>query len=315
MKFEATDISVIVPVYNEESLISEIYERLVVVLNKMQLRYKIIFVNDGSKDNSATKIYELSAKDAHVLFINFSRNFGHQVAVMAGIDYCRSACAVIIDSDLQDPPELIEQLYAKYKEGFKVVYAKRIQRKGETWFKKITAKWFYRLMSRITNIDIPLDAGDFRLIDKKIIDKLKEMPEKQKFLRGQIAWLGFSQTYISYEREERLHGKTGYSFIKMLRLAVDAITSFSNFPLRLATIAGFIVSFIAFLIILYALYSKFILHRVITGWTSLIISSMFIGGIQLLTIGIIGEYISRINVAVKNRPLYIIEDTNIEEEE
>jgi dolichol-phosphate mannosyltransferase len=211
---------------------------------------------------------------------------------------------------LQDPPELIIDLFKKYQEGYEVVYAKRKERKGESAFKKVTAKLFYRILKRITAIDIPLDTGDFRLMDRKVVNYLNQMPEQNKFLRGQIAWLGFKQTGVFFNRDKRKYGKTGYSLSKMLRLAMDGITSFSDKPLQLVTKLGFTISFLSFIIILYAIYSHFILDKTITGWTSLIISSMFIGGVQLISIGVIGEYISRINKNVLKRPLYIIEKTN-----
>jgi dolichol-phosphate mannosyltransferase len=205
---------------------------------------------------------------------------------------------------------LIVDLYKKYKQGFEVVYARRKERKGESMFKKLSAKIFYRLLKRITSIDIPLDTGDFRLIDRKVVNYLKKMPEQNKFLRGQIAWLGFRQTEVLFVRDKRKFGKSGYSLGKMIQFAMDGITGFSDKPLQLVTKMGLFISLFSFLIILYAIYSHFILHRTITGWTSLIISSAFIGGVQLLSIGIIGEYISRINKNVLNRPLYIIDKTN-----
>ncbi|MBL7831586.1 MAG: glycosyltransferase family 2 protein [Saprospiraceae bacterium] len=308
-----TELSVIIPVYNEELNISEMYERLTAVCSNLKLSYELIFVNDGSKDGSMQKIETLCERDPNVKYINFSRNFGHQVAVTAGLDYCRGNAAVIIDSDLQDPPELILDLYSKYCEGYQVVYAKRIDRRGENIFKTFTAKLFYRILKAITSIDIPLDTGDFRLIDRKIIEGLKQMPESNKFLRGQIAWLGFKQTKVEFVREKRKHGVTGYPLKKMIKFAMDGVTAFSDMPLTAVTRIGFFVSFVAFLIILYAFYSYFFLHRVITGWTSLIISTMFIGGIQLISTGVLGEYISRINNDIRKRPLYIIEDSNLEQ--
>ncbi|HAN19200.1 MAG: glycosyltransferase [Bacteroidetes bacterium GWC2_33_15] len=310
MKTE-TDISIVTPIYNEEKNIDELYSRLTNTLKKQGLHYEIIFINDGSKDNSLVLIKQLSKSDPYVKYINFSRNFGHQVAISAGIDNSAGNSVAIIDSDLQDPPELIEDLYKKYLEGFKVVYAKRKSRKGESIFKKATAKVFYRVLSRITSVDIPIDTGDFRLIDRVVVDHLKQMPEQKKFLRGQIAWLGYSQAFVEFDRDARVQGETGYSFKKMFNLAIDGITSFSNFPLRMVTLFGFLVSFISFLIILYALYSKFILKTAITGWTSLMISTIFIGGVQLFSIGIIGEYINRINHDSMKRPLYVVEETNI----
>lgn len=309
-------LSVIIPIYNEQDNIPELYERLSNVVNRITNNsYELVFINDGSRDLSLIRLKELALKDNHVFYINFSRNFGHQIAVTAGIDKCRGNAVVIIDADLQDPPEVIEKLYIKYKDGFEVVYATRIKRKGESWFKLLTAKIFYRLLVKITNIKIPVDTGDFRLIDRKIVDYLKQMPEQNKFLRGQIAWLGFNQTSVEYERQERKHGITGYPFSKMLRFAIDGITSFSDKPLNLVMQAGIVVSFIAFLVILYTLYGYFSDQKTVPGWASTMVSILFLGGIQLISIGIIGLYMSRINKNILNRPLYLIQDTNISTDE
>jgi len=305
------DISVIIPIYNEEGSIPELYRRLCESVGGISKNYEFIFINDHSKDNSLYLLIELSKADNRVFYINFSRNFGHQIAVTAGLDFCSGDAVVIIDADLQDPPELIPELYKKYKEGYEVVYAKRIKREGEGFFKKITAKIFYRLLKRITMINIPLDTGDYRLLDKKIVDYLRIMPEQNKFLRGQIAWLGFNQMFVEYSRDGRKHGKTGYTLNKMIRFALDGITSFSDKPLNMVTQAGICISFLSFLAIFYTLYGHFILKETISGWASLIISTMFFGGIQLISIGIIGLYISRINKNVINRPLYIINNSNL----
>lgn len=305
------DLSVVVPIYNEEKTIPELFRRLNESVLQITESFELIFVNDGSKDNSLGELIKLSETENRVFFINFSRNFGHQVAVTAGLNHAKGKAVVIIDGDLQDPPELIPELFAKYREGFQVVYAKRKKRDGESFFKKFTAKLFYRILKRITQIDIPVDTGDFRLIDRKVVDYLKQMPEQNIFLRGQIAWLGFNQTYVLFDRDKRKYGKTGYSFFKMLSFAMNGITGFSDQPLLFVGKMGLAISFVSFLIILYAIYSHFVLERTITGWTSLIVSSMFIGGVQLISIGIIGEYISRINKNVQNRPLYIVESTNI----
>ena len=306
-------LSIVVPVYNEEKSIRLMYDRLIASMSSISSNFEIIYVNDGSRDNSFLELVKLSNEDERVKYINFSRNFGHQIAVTAGLDLSKGDAVVIIDGDLQDPPEVIPEMYAKHKEGFEVVYGQRLKRKGESFFKKITAKYFYRILKKITNVNIPVDTGDFRLIDRKIVNDLKNMPEQNKFLRGQIAWLGYRQTSVFFERDERKFGETGYPFSKMLKFALDGITGFSDVPLQFVTKTGIFISFISFLIILYAIFSHFILERTITGWTSLIISSMFIGGVQLISIGIIGEYISRINKNVQNRPLYIIDQTNIEE--
>ncbi|NTW25271.1 MAG: glycosyltransferase family 2 protein [Lentimicrobium sp.] len=309
-----TELSIVIPVFNEEAVLEPLIMRLREACQRITPEYELIFVNDGSNDNSLAILKEHSVEDDRIRYIGFSRNFGHQNAVMAGIIRSHGEAVVLIDGDLQDPPELIPELYAKYREGFKVVYAKRIQRKGESVFKKLSAGVFYRMLKKITSIDIPLDTGDFRLISREVVNHLIGMGESSKFLRGQIAWLGFRQASVSFERQERKAGKTKYTLRKMMRFAMDGITSFSNFPLQIATFLGFFFSVIAFCIILYALYSKFILEEVVTGWTSIMISSMFIGGIQLLCIGIIGEYISRISVDVKKRPSFIIEETNCDQE-
>ena len=309
---KSMEISIVVPLYNEEKNIRLMHDRLVSSILKITSNFEIIYVNDGSNDNSFLELLKLSNEDERVKYINFSRNFGHQIAVTAGLDYSKGAAVVIIDGDLQDPPEVIPEMYALYKEGFEVVYGQRLIRKGESFLKKITAKYFYRILKKITNINIPVDTGDFRLIDRKIVNDLKNMPEQNKFLRGQIAWLGYRQTSIFFERDERKFGETGYPFSKMLKFALDGITGFSDVPLQFVTKTGIFISFISFLVILYAIFSHFILERTITGWTSLIISSMFIGGVQLISVGIIGEYISRINKNVQNRPLYIVSETNIE---
>lgn len=310
------DLSIVVPIYNEEGNLPTLYERLKKTAESVSPNHEIIFVHDGGKDGSVAIIKHLAAIDSNVKYIDFSRNFGHQIAISAGMDKATGKAVAIIDGDLQDPPELIRELYHKLQEGYEVVYAKRKKRDGESWFKLITAKWFYRILSRITSVNIPVDTGDFRIVDHKIIRILKQMPEKNKFIRGQIAWIGFRQTYLEYDRDERLHGETKYTIRKMLRLALDGITSFSTFPLKVATFSGFLVSGIAFVVILYALYSKFFLgqDQVASGWASIMISVLFIGGVQLIGIGIIGEYIGRVSDNVKNRPLYIVKETNIEEE-
>lgn len=309
------EISVIVPSFNEEKNVPLIYERLTSTLSQISDDYEIIFVNDCSKDSTLSVIKQISEKDSHVKYISFSRNFGHQIAVSAGLDMCKGNAVVIIDGDLQDPPELILEMYEKYKEGYKVVYAKRKSREGETWFKKITAKLFYRFLAAMTSIEIPVDVGDFRLIDKVIVKHLRNMPEKSKYIRGQISWIGYKQTFVEYHRDARLYGKTNYPLKKMLRLAFDGITAFSDKPLKMASAIGIISAILSLLAIVYALISHFIFDSAVSGWTSLIISVLFIGGVQLITIGIIGEYIARINNDVRNRPLYIIEEENIENQE
>lgn len=307
------NLSIIIPIYNESLNINLLYERLSKVCDQLTPDREFIFINDGSKDDSIQKIKALHQQDKRVKYIDFSRNFGHQIAVTAGLDQCKGDAVVIIDADLQDPPELILDLYKKWnEENYQVVYAKRKTRKGESFLKLWTAKMFYRILGSITSISIPVDTGDFRLIDKKIVQYLKAMPEQHKFLRGQISWIGFNQTYIEYDREERHGGKTGYTYKKMIRFALDGITSFSDFPLKFATMAGFAVSAFAFLMILVTIYQRFFGANYQSGWASLMICVLFIGGIQLIGIGIIGEYISRLSTNVRKRPLYIINESNIE---
>lgn len=304
------EISVVIPIFNEEANIHLLYERLVNAVTAVTNDYELIFVNDGSKDKSLPIIKELSAKFSQVKFIDFSKNFGHQIAVFAGLEHAQGNTIVIIDADLQDPPELIKDLYTKLQQGYDVVFAQREQRVGESWHKLLTAKLYYRVLNRLSEVEIPLDTGDFRIITKKVKDIIVSMPEHNKFLRGQIAWTGFNQTSILYKREERHAGNTNYPYSKMLKFAFDGITSFSNIPLRLATYLGFMVSFVAFLVIVYTLYQKYFKHDVVQGWSSLMISILFIGGVQLICLGIIGEYLGRIMDNVKKRPLYIVKDSN-----
>lgn len=308
------EISAIIPSYNEQDNVGIMYERMTKTLSKISPDYEIIYINDCSKDQTLLRIKELAAKDTHVKYLSFSRNFGHQIAVSAGLDYCSGKAVVIIDGDLQDPPELIEQMYEKYKEGYKVVYARRTSREGETWFKKATAKIFYRLLASMTSIDIPVDVGDFRLIDQVIVKHLRNMPEKSKYIRGQISWIGYKQTFVNYNRDARIYGKTNYPLRKMLRFALDGITAFSDKPLKIASGLGIVAAIVSLLALVYALVAHFCFNSTITGWTSLILSVLFIGGVQLITIGIIGEYIARINNDVRNRPLYILEENNMEEQ-
>ena len=307
-------LSIVIPIYNEEENIDSLINRLRTVVAQMQISCEYIFVNDGSKDHSFQLIKNLALADPAVKYIDFSRNFGHQIAVSAGLDLAAGDRVAIIDADLQDPPELIIDMFAKMDQGYEVVYAKRNNRNGESWLKKFTAKVFYRILKSITSVKIPVDTGDFRIIDRKVVNVLNQMPEHNKFLRGQISWIGFKQTYVEYNRNVRQAGSTGYTYKKMIRLALDGITSFSNFPLKVASICGFVVSGIAFIVMIYALYSRYIIKDYVEGWTSTIISVLFLGGIQLISIGIIGEYISRLSENARNRPLYIINETNIKKE-
>ncbi len=307
----AVVISVIIPVYNEAGNIEKLYERLTSVMESIGDAYEMLFVNDGSQDNTLSIIKKFAHVDNNIKYIDFSRNFGHQIAVFAGLEYAHGDYIVIIDADLQDPPELIHELYAKCREGYDVVYAQREFRAGETYMKKTTAKYFYKVLKYFSDTEIPLDTGDFRIMTRKVVDIVLNMPEYNKFLRGQIAWVGFSQTGVIYNRDSRYDGKSGYPYSKMIRFAFDGLTAFSNTPLKVATYLGFFVSSITFGVLLYTLYIKFILGSAIQGWTSTMIAILFLGGVQLVCIGIIGEYLGRVLDNVRNRPLYLVRDKNV----
>ena len=303
-------VSLIIPIYNESENIEELHKQLTNVLSKLQnIMYELIFVDDGSVDDSWEKLTKLRCNDNNVKGVKFSRNFGHQIALTAGLDKARGDACIVIDGDLQDPPEVIINMIHKWQEGFQVVYGVRIKRDGESNFKKFTAFIFYRILRKLTRVDIPIDTGDFRLMDRVVVDQLILMREKNRFVRGMVSWVGFKQTRVHYEREKRFAGKTKYPFSKMFKLALNGILSFSQIPLQLSSTLGFLCSFISFIFILYGLYSKiFDANTTISGWTSLFIAVLFIGGIQLMTIGILGEYLGRVYEEIKNRPLYIVEE-------
>ncbi|MED3942100.1 glycosyltransferase family 2 protein [Priestia megaterium] len=300
--------SIVVPVYNEEEVIHETYRRLTEVMHSTKEAYELLFVNDGSRDRTAEIIKEYSEQDPAVVLLDFARNFGHQIAITAGMDYARGEAVVVIDADLQDPPELILEMIEKWKQGFDVVYAKRTKRKGETYFKKQTAAMFYRILRAMTDIDIPLDTGDFRLLDRKVCNQMNSIQEKNRFVRGLVSWVGFKQIAVEYERDERLAGESKYPLKKMLKLSMDGITSFSYKPLKLASYAGVTLSGIGFIYLLVVLYLKLFTDSTITGWSSLIVIQLFFSGIILIILGMIGEYIGRIYDETKNRPLYIVRE-------
>lgn len=298
--------SIIVPVYNEEAVVHETYRRLTKVMESTGEPYELLFVNDGSRDGTAEIIAELAESDERVRLLEFSRNFGHQIAITAGMDHAQGDAIVIIDADLQDPPELIPQMIEKWQEGYEVVYGKRSRRKGETLFKKWTAALFYRTLRVLTDIDIPLDTGDFRLVDRKVCDALSSIREKNRFVRGLISWVGFRQTAIEYVREERFAGETKYPLKKMLRFALDGITSFSHKPLKLATYLGFVVSFASFVYLVVSLAQRLFTTSTVAGWASLIACLLLLNGFILIILGMLGEYVGRILDETKNRPLYIL---------
>lgn len=300
--------SIIVPMYNEEEVITTTFERLTEVMKQTNESYELIFVNDGSKDASAEIISELANIHDEVVLIDFSRNFGHQIAITAGMDYANGQAIIIIDADLQDPPEVMLRMIEKWKQGYEVVYGKRIKRKGETWFKKTTAKMFYRILRMMTNVEVPTDTGDFRLIDRKVCDVLKSLKEKNRFVRGLISWVGFKQTSVEFVREERFAGVTKYPLKRMISFALDAITSFSYKPLRIATYVGFLISLFSFVYLLVVLYQRIFTESTEAGWASIIALNLLFNGIILILLGVIGEYIGRIYDESKNRPLYIVRE-------
>lgn len=300
--------SIIAPIYNEIDNLPELYRRVSEVMNSTGQTWELILVDDGSSDGSTESIRALAAQDEKVRPVLFARNFGHQIAVTAGLDYARGQAVVIIDADLQDPPEVILQLAEKWREGYEVVYAVRAEREGESWFKLATASLFYRLIYRITDVKIPLDTGDFRLIDRKVVNVMNSMRERHRFLRGMAAWVGFKQIGVEYKRAARHAGVTKYPFSKMLKLALNAITSFSYFPLQVATYFGFLAAGLAILAIPVVAALRLAGSHFFEGQTTTLISVLFLGGVQLISLGTLGEYIGRVYDEVKGRPLYIVRE-------
>jgi polyisoprenyl-phosphate glycosyltransferase len=298
--------TIIAPIYNELENIPELYPRMREVMDRTGEPWELILVDDGSTDGSTALIRKLAENDARVRPVIFARNFGHQIAVTAGVDFARGDAVIIIDADLQDPPEVILQLIDKWREGYEVVYAVREERQGESWFKKTTASLFYRMIYRITDVDIPMDAGDFRLMDRKVVEVLKHMREKHRFLRGMSAWVGFKQMGVSYKRQPRFAGETKYPLKKMIKLALNAVTSFSYFPLQLATYMGFIAAGLSVLAIPVIIVLRLTTGTALFGQATTLIIVLFLGGLQLISLGVIGEYIGRIYDEAKGRPLYIV---------
>ncbi|HEV2383056.1 MAG TPA: glycosyltransferase family 2 protein [Terriglobia bacterium] len=303
-------LSVVVPCANEEAVLRQTHRRLTEALSRIaDLSFEILYVDDGSTDATPYLLRGLQRADDRVRVVRLSRNFGHQVAITAGMEHASGDAVVVIDADLQDPPEVIAEFVDHWRRGCEAAYGVRTEREGETAFKLWTAKAFYRLIGRLSETEIPLDTGDFRLLDRKAVDALLAMPERDRFIRGMVSWLGFSQVAVPYSRAPRLAGKTKFSLFKMVRFATDGIVSFSTAPLKLATYLGFTVSGLAILGILYALYVRFFVTGWVQGWTSLVIAVFFLGGVQLICLGIIGEYVGRIYGESKRRPLYLVQET------
>ncbi|WP_322506465.1 glycosyltransferase family 2 protein [Anaerolinea sp.] len=300
--------SIIAPIFNEHDSLPELHRRVSAVMDGLGEPWELILVDDGSSDGSTDLIRQLAEQDERVRPVIFARNFGHQIAVTAGLDYARGDAVVIIDADLQDPPEVIPDLVARWREGYEVVYAVRTEREGESWFKLFTASLFYRIIFRITDVKIPLDTGDFRLLDRKVVNVLKTMRERHRFLRGMAAWVGFRQIGVPYKRAARFAGSTKYPFKKMLRLALTAITGFSYFPLQVATYLGFISAGLALIFIPIVVIERLVGNQAFFGQATTLVSVLFLGGVQLISLGILGEYIGRIYDEVKGRPLYIVRE-------
>ncbi|MGB3693922.1 MAG: glycosyltransferase family 2 protein [Spirulinaceae cyanobacterium] len=309
------ELSIIIPIYNEEDNLNYLFERLELVLENLDTNYEIICINDGSQDNSLQHLKEHNQRNPRIKTINFSRNFGKEVALSAGLDYSRGAAAIPIDADLQDPPELIGELVAKWREGYDVVYATRRVRE-EGWVKNFTASGFYRVIGKISKTQIPANTGDFRLIDRRVIEALKQMPERNRFMKGMFAWVGFKQTSVLFDRPQRHKGTTSWNYWKLWNFAIDGITSFSSAPLKIWTYVGLSISSVAFL------YASFLIIRIIIrgyvdvpGYASTLVMILFFGGIQLITLGVIGEYLGRVYEEVKARPLYFVRESYGFEEE
>jgi len=298
--------SVVVPIWNEEQVIPELYRRVVRIMDATGEPWELVCVNDGSRDRSLELLVDLHERDPRVKILDFSRNFGHQIAITAGADFAQGDAVIVMDADLQDPPEVVSRMIEQWRAGYEVVYAVRARREGETKFKLLTAGLFYRLLQRITDVDIPLDAGDFRLMDRRVVLAMRQLREQYRFMRGLSSWVGFRQIGIEYERAKRYAGETKYPLAKMLRLAISAITGFSYVPLQLATYFGFILALLSLIAIILTVILRLSGSSFFLGQATTLVSVLFLGGVQLIFLGIIGEYLGRIYDEVKNRPLYIV---------
>ncbi len=302
-------LSIVVPCYNEEPNIDYLFERLISVLEPLEMTYEIVCVNDGSKDNTLKLLVEYHQRNPVIKVVNFSRNFGKEIALTAGIDYTKGDAVIPIDADLQDPPELIGELIAKWREGYDVVYATRRSRQGESWVKKFTAQSFYRVIQGLTAVKIPPDTGDFRLMDRKVVEALKQLPETNRFMKGLFSWVGYQQTSILYDRDPRFKGQTKWNYWKLWNFAIEGITAFSSKPLKIWSYVGVLISLISFIYAGFLVIRTLILGIDVPGYASLIVAILFLGGIQLLSLGILGEYLGRVHDEVKRRPLYLVRES------
>lgn len=302
------DLSIVIPLYNEENNIQQLFEHLEAVLNRLDLSYEIVCIDDGSKDNTLQWLIDRHCKNPTIKVVSFSRNFGKEAALTAGIDYATGQAVIPIDADLQDPPELIAELVDKWREGYDVVDAVRRSRQGESWFKQSTANAFYWLIGRVGEVPIPAETGDFRLLDRKVVDTLKQLPERTRFMKGLFAWVGFKQTSIFYDRLPRYQGNTKWSYWRLWNFAIDGITSFSTIPLKVWSYLGLMLALSAFLYATFLVVRTLILGIDVPGYASLMVAILFLGGVQLITLGVIGEYLGRVYEEVKGRPLYLVRD-------
>ncbi|REJ42613.1 MAG: glycosyltransferase [Microcystis flos-aquae TF09] len=301
-------ISVVVPLYNEEENIDALFRRLLAVLEALNTSYEVICVNDGSRDNTLKNLVEYHQRYPQIKVVNLSRNFGKDTAMSAGIDYSQGMAVIPIDADLQDPPELIAEMIEKWHEGYDVVYASRRVRIGESWFKRFSAEGFYQVINKLSRVSIPPNTGDFRLIDRRVVESIKKMPERQRFMKGIFAWVGYKQTSILFDREPRYQGQTKWNYWKLWNFAIDGITSFSFLPLKVWTYVGLIIALVSLVYASFLILRTIIFGIDVPGYASLMVAVLFLGGIQLLTLGIIGEYIGRVYEEVKGRPLYLVRD-------
>ena len=302
------EISIVIPLYNEEENIDTLFERIIDTLERLKMSYEIICINDGSRDKTLDILIDYHQKNPTIKIINLSRNFGKDIALTAGIDFTKGNAVIPIDADLQDPPELIEQMVQKWQEGYDIVYATRKTREGETWFKRSTANIFYILLDKITKVSIPRNTGDFRLLDRKVVEALKRLPERTRFMKGLFAWVGFKSVSILFERQPRFQGNTKWNYWKLWNFALDGITSFSLLPLKMWTYLGLIISLLSLTYASFLVVRTIFLGIDIPGYASLMVTILFLGGIQLITLGIIGEYLGRVYEEIKGRPLYLVRD-------
>ena len=308
LNLDSIEISIIIPLYNESDNIEHLFARLTPVLEHLNTSYEIICINDGSQDNTLKLVIEFREKNPAIKIVNLSRNFGKEIALTAGIDYAAGAAVIPIDADLQDPPELIEKLIAKWREGYDVVYATRRSRQGETWLKKISAIAFYHTIGRMSHVPIPANTGDFRLLDRRVVEAIKKLPERTRFMKGLFAWVGYKQTSVLFDREPRYRGETTWSYWKLWNFALDGIISFSFLPLKVWSYIGITISFMSLLYALMLVIRTLLFGVDVPGYASLMVAILFLGGIQLITLGVLGEYLGRVYEEVKNRPLYFVRE-------